>query len=457
MPCPYGRPRSITTAVATCHTTGSTKAAWSAFVSSRNTSASSIPTAPATTPPAPSQRGSTCPSSTPQPNSAVASARANPATRCASSTNGRSMSNTKTARVAVIPASEVAKLRASAHPAPPMNATMSTHGKLKRNAQWIAGHVLDRAIAASCAAPSWPARSGWSAPATTASSEPTSRHDGKTTEREKSRIAPPRLVGLNLAPTKRRAILEPETHPGGERCHAADADPARRVHRGVDRSRGGRALVPDRRHHRRTPLLHARDARLRRLLGGARPRASGDRVLPHHRLHHDPRQRVHPRGDGRGGARGRGRSGAGHVLSGGRLLRNLRVRVLRDRGGAGPAPARRARLVERGDRQCHRCLRDGLFPVARALQDRGEPQAASPGRDRRGRIDKRGTRKAERGTEGRAPCHVSSALEACPLCSAFRVSTSALPYASSGTAPSASPRSSRTDHRNQTTLAAPHR
>src|SRR6266700_6662684 len=281
---------------------------------------------------------------------------------------------------------------------------VSASGKLKRNAQWIAGHVLDRAIAASCAAPSWPARSGWSAPATTASSEPTSRHDGKTTEREKSRIAPPRLVGLNLAPTKRRAILEPETHPGGERCHAADADPARRVHRGVDRSRGGRALVPDRRHHRRTPLLHARDARLRRLLGGARPRASGDRVLPHHRLHYDPRQRVHPRGDGRGGARGRGRSGAGHVLSGGRLLRNLRVRVLRDRGGAGPAPARRAGLVERGDRQRDRRLRHGLLSVARAPQDRGEPQAASPGRDRRGRIDKRGRRNAEQKGERRVTC-----------------------------------------------------
>src|SRR5216117_30841 len=204
---------------------------------------------------------------------------------------------------------------------------VSASGKLKRNAQWIAGHVRDRAIAASCAAPSWPARSGWSAPATTASSEPTSRHNGKTTEREKSRIAPPRLVGVNLAPTKRRAVLESETHPGGERCNAADADSARRVHRRVDGSRGGRALVPDRRHRRRSPLLHARDARLRRLLGGARPRASGDRVLPHHRLHHDPRQRVHHRGDDRGGARGRGRSGAGHVLSGGRLLRNLRVRV----------------------------------------------------------------------------------------------------------------------------------
>src|SRR3989449_11320964 len=66
---------------------------------------------------------------------------------------------------------------------------VSASGKLKRNAQWIAGHVRDRAIAASCVAPSWPARSGWSAPATTASSEPTSRHNGKTTEREKSRIA----------------------------------------------------------------------------------------------------------------------------------------------------------------------------------------------------------------------------------------------------------------------------
>src|ERR1051325_805732 len=77
-----------------------------------------MPTPPAATPAAPSQRGNTLPSSMPQPNSSVASPRANPPTRCASSANGRSMSNRNTARVAVIPASAAAKIRASAHPAP---------------------------------------------------------------------------------------------------------------------------------------------------------------------------------------------------------------------------------------------------------------------------------------------------------------------------------------------------
>jgi len=123
------------------------------------------------------------------------------------------MSNTNTARVAVIPASAVAKLRARVQPAPPMNATMITHsayanvasitparvalspvvptcrpttptspisesGKLNRNAQWIAGHAPVCAIAASWLGPSWPAMSGWSAPAPTARSAPASRHSG---------------------------------------------------------------------------------------------------------------------------------------------------------------------------------------------------------------------------------------------------------------------------------------
>src|SRR5205809_359165 len=56
----------MTAAVTTCHNTGSTKAAWSAFVSSRNTSASAIATAPAARPPVASQRGNTFPSNTPQ-------------------------------------------------------------------------------------------------------------------------------------------------------------------------------------------------------------------------------------------------------------------------------------------------------------------------------------------------------------------------------------------------------
>src|SRR5882724_9974571 len=64
--------------------------------------------------------------------------------------------------------------------------------------------------------------------------------------------------------------------------HAAHAGPARRLHRRPDRRRGRRALVPGRRRDRRPAVLHTGHARLRRVLGGARPLAGRDRVLPHH-------------------------------------------------------------------------------------------------------------------------------------------------------------------------------
>src|SRR2546425_1021809 len=165
--------------------------------------------------------------------------------------------------------------------------------------------------------------------------------------------------------------------------------------------RSGRgALVPHRRYGGRAPLLYAGHAGLGRLLGRARPLPGRHRVLPHHRLHNDPRQRVPHRRHGLRRARRRSRGRAPDPVSRGRLLRDLRVRVLRHCGDPRPAAARLARLVERGDRQRDRGLRDGLLPVAPAPQDRGKPEAASAGGDGRGRVR---TRKSERGTRNISP------------------------------------------------------
>src|SRR5207244_101268 len=145
-------------------------------------------------------------------------------------------------------------------------------------------------------------------------------------------------------------------------------------------------LVPDHRHPRRASILHARHARLRRVLGRARSRPRGDRVLTYHRLHDDPRQRLHPRGHHCRRARGRGGGGATDLVPRGGLLRDLRVRLLRDgRHPRTTAPGLPG-LVERGYRQRDRRRRHGLLPVARTSQDRGDAEAASVGGDGRGRV-----------------------------------------------------------------------
>src|SRR5206468_5315530 len=124
-----------------------------------------------------------------------------------------------------------------------------------------------------------------------------------------------------------------------------------------------------------------------------------------------PRERVSHRRHDRCRARGRGGGRAAHLVPRGRLLRDLRIRVLRDRRDPRPAAARLARVVERRDRQRDRGLRHGLLPVAPAPQDRGSAQGASPRGDRRRRIR---TRKSERGTR-----NISTTVGPCVPRSAF--------------------------------------